>query len=120
MRRHAHERWDLPRRPPRDLPPSCSQLRVLLRERWSQSSQQTSAAFGLISEGKALVKDSAGLRKHNPILRTLRPGQRRLDSREIKRQQFRIFGLGSLLVVKQSLLAGIGFDQRNLLGRCAQ
>ena len=52
--------------------------------------------------------------KQDAILRTLRPGKARLDRGEIEREQFGVFRLGSFFVVKQSLLAAVGFDQRDL------
>ena len=62
-----------------------------------------------------LVERLSRLRQHNTILRTLRPRQTRLNGREIEREQFRVFRFRSLLVVKQSLLAAVSLDERNLL-----
>ena len=86
----------------------CSQAGLARIDRSCRSALVSSAKAGLV------WNDSPAWKEH-AILRTLGPGQARLDRREIKRQQFGIFGFRSLLRRETVPARGISFDQRNLL-----
>src|SRR5216684_8358315 len=68
----------------------------------------------LDERGQSLLERLSRLRQNHPVLRTLRPRQTRFHSSKIKRKQFRVFGLRSLLIVKESLLTAVSLDQSNL------
>src|SRR5258708_39837032 len=57
----------------------------------------------------------ACLRQHDSILWAPGSGETGFDGCKIETQQLRVFGLGGIGVVKKSLLAGVRFDQRDLL-----
>ena len=85
-----------------------------VRMRWSCRCRSL-GRLRLDQRRQRLVERLSCLRQDNAILRTLRPGQARLDGRKIKREQLGVFRLRSLVVVEQSLLAAVSFDQRDLL-----
>ena len=68
------------------------------------------SGFWFEQRRQRLLKRLSGLRQHHTILRPLGPGETGLHCGKIKREQFRIFRLRGLLVVKQSLLAAVGLD----------
>src|SRR5437588_7306223 len=71
--------------------------------------------FGFNQRRQGFLERLSRLRQYHPILRPLRSSQRRLNSRQIERKQFRVLRLRSLLLVKQSLLTRVSLNQRNLL-----
>ena len=120
MQEHARERSDLRRRSQRDFRPPAPSARLLRRRACSGRCGSLRRRLRLDQRRQRLLERLSRLRKHHAILRTLRPGKTRLNRREIEREQFRIFRLRSLLVMKQSLLAAVSLDQSNLLLRCAR
>src|SRR6202034_238867 len=65
---------------------------------------------------QCFLKGLRRLRQYHAILRALRPGERWFNRREIEREQLGVFSFRSLVVMKESLLAAVGFDEGNLLG----
>ncbi len=55
------------------------------------------------------------LAQRHPVLRTLRPGQRRFHGSEVQLQRVREYGVGIVLVAPHALQPGVGFHQRNRL-----
>ncbi len=56
-------------------------------------------------------------RERDAVMRTLGPGQARLNPAEVEFQPVAVLGLRRVLVVEQALLLAVRLDQRNLLRR---
>jgi hypothetical protein len=73
--------------------------------------------LGLVALRVVLQRDPEGpLRvvERDPVLRTLRPGERRHDRRQVELELLRVGDL-AVRVVPQALCLGVGLDQRDLL-----
>src|SRR6202140_5006749 len=77
-------------------------------------SRSSGLCFRVDQGWQPLRKRLACLRQHDSILWALRSGQTRFDRGKIETQQLGVFGFGRLGIMKKSLLASIGFDQRDL------
>src|ERR1700674_60407 len=78
-------------------------------------SRSSGLCFRLDQGWQRLRKRLACLRQHDSILWALGSGETRFDGGKIKTQQLGVFRLGRLGIVENSLLAGVGFDERDLL-----
>ena len=62
----------------------------------------------------------ARLRKRHAVLGTLWTRKARFHGSKIEAEQFRVLSLGRIFIMKQTLLAAIGLNQRDLLFRTAR
>ena len=72
------------------------------------------------SRASARLNASWALAQSDAVLRALRAGEARLDRAEVELERVRERRLLGLLVVPQALLAGVGLDERDLLGGCGR
>ena len=71
-------------------------------------------AFGLISEGSALLNDSAACERRTRSCGRFGPARLGSTVARSSAEQFGVFGFGRFVVVEESLLAAVGLDQRDL------
>ena len=128
--RHRHRRRGrsvLPRRPPPG--PARVGLAVGRRSwrrpagRWPGTTRRPprrgcSGAGSGMAWPRATTKRRLASRSGHPVLRTGRPGQRRLDRRQVELERLGEDRLGRR-VEPQALLLGVGLDQGDHLGRAA-
>ncbi len=77
-------------------------------------------AAGREQPGKGLAERASRVGQVDAILRTLGPRHAGLDRGEIELQRVRIDRFRRFLGVKQPLLAAVGLDERDLVGRSAR
>ena len=70
--------------------------------------------FRLDQRWQSFLEGFARLGEHNSVLRAPGPGETWLDRAQIEREQFGVLRLGRLVVVKEALLAAIGFNEGDL------
>ncbi len=89
---------------------------------WSMPATRTLVVgLGALGQhrGKRLLERRLGLAERHPVLRPLRPGEARLDAREVELERVAEQRIGRSALAPHALRLGVGLDQGDPLGRAA-